>query len=51
MKIQDYRKDIENQLQEVQGLLKKSNRNLLRYKDLPNSHVYISNSNGCPQYY
>ncbi|SDB49938.1 hypothetical protein SAMN02910298_02531 [Pseudobutyrivibrio sp. YE44] len=22
-----------------------------RYKDLPNSHVYISNSNGCPQYY
>ena len=51
MKIQDYRKDIENQLQEVQELLKKSNRNLLRYKDLPNSHVYISNSNGCPQYY
>ncbi|SDI74616.1 hypothetical protein SAMN05421493_1266 [Pseudobutyrivibrio sp. 49] len=36
---------------EVQELLKKSNRNVARYKDLPNSHVYISYSNGSPQYY
>ncbi|MCR5416925.1 MAG: hypothetical protein K6E79_09020 [Pseudobutyrivibrio sp.] len=51
MKIQDYRKELENQLQEISGLLKKSNRNIKKYQDLPNSHVYISNSNGCPQYY
>ena len=24
---------------------------MARYKDLPNSHVYISYSNGSPQYY
>lgn len=32
-------------------MIKKSNRNVGRFKELPNSHVYISNSNGCPQYY
>lgn len=36
---------------EIQELLKKSNRNVARYKDLPDSHVYISYSNGSPQYY
>ncbi len=51
MKIRDYRKELEAQLLEIQELLKKTNRNLPRYKDLPNSHIYISNSNGSPQYY
>ena len=51
MNIKDYRKELQDQLIEIQELIKKSNRNVARYKDLPNSHVYISNSNGCPQYY
>ena len=50
-KIQDYRKELEEQLLEIRELIKKSNKNLAKYRDLPNSHVYISNSNGCPQYY
>lgn len=50
-KIQDYRKELGEQLLEIRELIKRSNRNLAKYKDLPNSHVYISNSNGCPQYY
>lgn len=50
-KIKDYRKELGDQLLEIRELIKKSNRNLVKYKDLPDSHVYISNSNGCPQYY
>ncbi len=49
--IESYKKELENQLLEIQELIKKSNRNMARYKDLPDSHVYISNSNGCAQYY
>ncbi len=49
--MRNYKKELEEQLAEIQSLLKKSNKNLSRYKDLSNPRIYISQSHGCIQFY
>lgn len=42
---------LSKQLEEINNLLKISNRNIARLKDLPDIKVHVSRSNGCHQYY
>ncbi|MBR5376348.1 MAG: hypothetical protein IK139_03635 [Lachnospiraceae bacterium] len=47
----NYRKMLEQQLKEIEGMLARSNKNLENYKDLPDQRIDIGRSNGCDQYY
>lgn len=49
--IEDISSLLIEQLGEIQALLKKSNKNMIKYKDVPKKHIYISKCNGTYQYY
>lgn len=42
---------LEEQLKEISALVKKSNKSLLKFSDLPKGHIHVSKSNGVFQYY
>ncbi|WP_155895271.1 hypothetical protein [Lachnospira multipara] len=47
----DFRNELEEQLELITTLMRKSRKNLMKYKDMDNTSVYISKSNGCIQFY
>ncbi len=47
----NYKKQLEKQLKEIDELINKSNKVLLRLNDLPDDKIITSKSNGCDQYY
>lgn len=44
-------KKLENQLKEINLLVKKSNKSLRKFEDLPQGSIHVSTCNGRPQYY
>lgn len=47
----DFRNELEEQLELITTLMRKSRKNLMKYKDMDNTSVYTSKSNGCIQFY
>jgi len=47
----DFRNELEEQLELITTLMRKSRKNLTKYKDMDNTSVYTSKSNGCIQFY
>lgn len=47
----DFRNELEEQLELITTLMRKSRKNLTKYKDMDNISVYTSKSNGCIQFY
>ena len=47
----DFRNELEEQLELITNLMRKSRKNLTKYKDMDNTSVYTSKSNGCIQFY
>lgn len=49
--MENYKKELKNQLTIIRRLLKQNEKNLERYKDIEGKSVKVSYSNGCSQYY
>ncbi|MCR4990365.1 MAG: hypothetical protein K6A38_05805 [Lachnospiraceae bacterium] len=49
--MQNYKEDLKVQLKELDCLIKQSNKNLSKLKDVPDRRIDISKSNGTDQYY
>ncbi len=49
--MEDYRKRLEEQLDQINKLIKQSNSNVAKYKDLTEGQIHVSNCHGYPQYY
>ena len=49
--MENYREKLKNQLKEIDVLIVKSNKNLLKFQNVPKRLVKASKSNGCYQYY
>ena len=49
--MQDLKEDMKAQLKELDELISKSNKNLLKLKNIPDKGISVSKSNGYDQYY
>lgn len=49
--MEKYNQKLEEQLKQLKALIKKSNNNVARYRNLPDGQIHISNCRGCIQYY
>lgn len=49
--MENYKKKLEIQLQEINGLIKQSNKNISKYKNLGNGQIHVSRCRGNYQYY
>lgn len=49
--MENHKKILEVQLHELNSLLKQSNKNVTKYKDLDNGHIHVSRCRGNFQYY
>ncbi|QFJ54311.1 hypothetical protein [Pseudobutyrivibrio xylanivorans] len=49
--MENYKYHLEEQLKELNGLIKLSNKNIAKYKDAPSGHIHLSKCNGSVQYY
>ena len=49
--MENYKPKLEEQLHELEQMIVKSDKNLSRMKNVPDSHIHISVCNGCFQYY
>ena len=49
--MENYKKQLEEQLKELNSLIKLSNKNIAKYKDTPAGHIHLSNCYGNAQYY
>lgn len=49
--MENHKEKLEEQLKQLNLLIKKSNGNLSKYKNLPQGQVHISNCRGIPRYY
>ena len=49
--MEDYKKKLEVQLKQLNSLIKQSNKNIAKYKDIGNGQIHISRCRGNWQYY
>ncbi|MCR5255210.1 MAG: hypothetical protein K6D96_04690 [Acetatifactor sp.] len=49
--MENYKEKLEEQLQQLNELIKTSNKNVAKYRDLPDGHIHVSKSHGYAQYY
>ena len=49
--MQDLKEDMKAQLKELDELISKSNKNLIKLKNIPDKGITVSKSNGYDQYY
>lgn len=49
--MQDLKEDMKSQLKELDELISKSNKNLIKLKNIPDKGITVSKSNGYDQYY
>ncbi len=47
----NHRKELEEQLQQINKLIKQSNKNISKYKDLGDGQIHVSRCRGTSQYY